>query len=60
MIRSAVEGSWPPDPAYLELSGYLPAERLLICPSCGFGRRDLHIAIGKTKAMVSASKTIMA
>jgi 5-methyltetrahydropteroyltriglutamate--homocysteine methyltransferase len=43
-----------------ELLNYLPAERLLICPSCGFGRRDLHIAIGKTKAMVSASQTIMA
>lgn len=37
-----------------ELLRYVPAERLLICPSCGFGRRNPELAIAKTQAMVQA------
>ena len=41
-----------------ELLRYVPAERLLICPSCGLGRRDLALAIGKAQVMVDAVQTI--
>ena len=37
-----------------ELLHYVPAERLLVCPSCGFGRRQVALAVEKTKAMVEA------
>lgn len=37
-----------------ELLRYLPAERLLICPSCGLGRRKTALAIGKAQVMVQA------
>ncbi|MEZ4737679.1 MAG: hypothetical protein R3E79_62180 [Caldilineaceae bacterium] len=37
-----------------ELLRYVPAERLLICPSCGLGRRDTELAIGKASVMVQA------
>lgn len=37
-----------------ELLRYVPAERLLICPSCGLGRRTTDLAIGKAQAMVQA------
>ena len=37
-----------------ELLQFVPAERLLICPSCGFGRRDTGMATTKTTAMVQA------
>jgi 5-methyltetrahydropteroyltriglutamate--homocysteine methyltransferase len=33
----------------------IPAERLLISPSCGLGRRDTAMAIGKATAMVAAA-----
>lgn len=33
---------------------YVPAGRLLICPSCGFGRRNEKMALHKTAAMVEA------
>jgi 5-methyltetrahydropteroyltriglutamate--homocysteine methyltransferase len=38
-----------------ELLRFVPAERLLIAPSCGLGRRDTAMAIGKVTAMVSAA-----
>ncbi len=37
---------------------HVPAERLLLCPSCGFGRRDVPMAIGKVIAMVQAAQRI--
>jgi 5-methyltetrahydropteroyltriglutamate--homocysteine methyltransferase len=36
----------------------LPAERLLVCPSCGFGRRPRAIAQPKIRAMVDAAKSL--
>lgn len=41
-----------------ELLSFVPAQQLLICPSCGLGRRDTSIAIGKTTAMVRAAHGI--
>ena len=41
-----------------ELLHYVPAERLLICPSCGLGRRDTALAMGKAQVMVQAVQTI--
>ncbi len=41
-----------------ELLRYVPAERLLICPSCGLGRREPALAIGKAQVMVDAVQTI--
>lgn len=38
-----------------ELLRFVPAERLLICPSCGFGRRNTEMAIAKTTVMVEAA-----
>lgn len=40
-----------------ELLRFVSVERLLICPSCGFGRRNTEMAIDKTKAMVQAAQT---
>jgi 5-methyltetrahydropteroyltriglutamate--homocysteine methyltransferase len=37
-----------------ELLVYVPANRLLICPSCGFGRRNEKMALRKTASMVRA------
>ena len=37
-----------------ELLNYIPGNRLLICPSCGLGRRTVKLATGKVKAMVEA------
>lgn len=37
-----------------ELLRYVPANRLLICPSCGLGRRDTVRAMGKATVMVQA------
>lgn len=37
-----------------ELLHYVPPERLLICPSCGLGRRETALAIGKAQVMVQA------
>lgn len=36
------------------LSRIIPEDRLLICPSCGFGRRDTTLAIAKSQAMTAA------
>jgi 5-methyltetrahydropteroyltriglutamate--homocysteine methyltransferase len=41
-----------------ELISYVPAQRLLICPSCGLGRRNTAMAIGKTTAMVQAARAV--
>ncbi len=41
-----------------ELLHYVPAERLLICPSCGLGRRETALAIGKAQVMVQAVELI--
>ena len=41
-----------------ELLRHVPAERLLICPSCGLGRREPALAIGKAQVMVDAVQTI--
>jgi 5-methyltetrahydropteroyltriglutamate--homocysteine methyltransferase len=37
-----------------QLLVYVPANRLLICPSCGFGRRNVEMALQKTTSMVKA------
>lgn len=37
---------------------YIPASRLLICPSCGLGRRTPELAIGKATAMVQAVRAV--
>lgn len=37
-----------------QLQQYISPERLLICPSCGFGRRDTELAIRKSRAMTQA------
>jgi 5-methyltetrahydropteroyltriglutamate--homocysteine methyltransferase len=37
-----------------ELLRYVPAERLLICPSCGLGRRKPELAIAKAQVMTQA------
>ena len=42
------------------LMRFVPAERLLICPSCGFGRRNTEVAINKVKAMVEAVQSVSA
>lgn len=42
----------------LELLNYVPPERLLICPSCGFGRRNPALAINKSRMMVQAVDAI--
>jgi 5-methyltetrahydropteroyltriglutamate--homocysteine methyltransferase len=41
-----------------ELLNYVPQNRLLICPSCGFGRRNPHLASSKSRAMVQAVHSI--
>jgi 5-methyltetrahydropteroyltriglutamate--homocysteine methyltransferase len=41
-----------------ELLNYLPGDRLLICPSCGLGRRNVELATGKVKAMVQAVEDV--
>jgi 5-methyltetrahydropteroyltriglutamate--homocysteine methyltransferase len=41
-----------------ELLDYVPGERLLICPSCGFGRRHVEMAMSKTRAMVRAVQMV--
>jgi len=43
-----------------DLLAHVPAERLLICPSCGFGRRDVPMAFAKTKNMVEAVRQMRA
>ena len=40
-----------------ELLLYVPADRLLICPSCGLGRRDVALATAKATAMVRAARS---
>lgn len=37
-----------------QLLNYVPDDRLLICPSCGFGRRNTALAIDKSSVMVRA------
>jgi 5-methyltetrahydropteroyltriglutamate--homocysteine methyltransferase len=37
-----------------QLLACVPADRLLICPSCGFGRRNVEMALQKSAAMVQA------
>lgn len=41
-----------------ELLHYVSAERLLICPSCGLGRRNVELAVGKVSQMVQAVANI--
>lgn len=31
-------------------------ERLLLCPSCGLGRRSMNLAMGKVMAMVACAR----
>lgn len=39
---------------------YVPPERLLICPSCGLGRRSVELAMAKTQVMVEAVRQVNA
>lgn len=41
-----------------ELLTYVSADRLLICPSCGLGRRNVELATGKVTAMVQAVRNV--
>lgn len=41
-----------------ELLQYISAHRLLICPSCGLGRRNVKLATGKAIAMVQAVQRV--
>jgi methionine synthase II (cobalamin-independent) len=41
-----------------ELLRCVSADRLFICPSSGFGRRNPDLAIGKTKAMLQAVREV--
>lgn len=41
-----------------ELLRYVPATRLLICPSCGLGRRNTALAMGKAQVMVQAVQQV--
>ncbi|HZO91335.1 MAG TPA: hypothetical protein VFB38_23630 [Chthonomonadaceae bacterium] len=49
-----IESSEELDYKIEELLRYMSAERLLICPSCGLGRRNVELAIGKVSRMVEA------
>ncbi|MCB0158731.1 MAG: hypothetical protein KDD83_11420 [Caldilineaceae bacterium] len=39
---------------------YVPPERLLICPSCGLGRRTVELAVAKATVMVEAVQQVNA
>jgi len=39
-----------------DLLGVLPPQQLLLCPSCGFGRRWVRLAVGKTTVMVECAQ----
>jgi 5-methyltetrahydropteroyltriglutamate--homocysteine methyltransferase len=41
-----------------QLLDFVPPHRLLICPSCGFGRRNVEVAIGKMQTMVAAVRAV--
>lgn len=41
-----------------QLLDYVPQERLLICPSCGFGRRNTELAVNKSNAMTQAVRHV--
>lgn len=41
-----------------QLLDHVPADRLIICPSCGFGRRNTKLAIDKSNAMTQAVRNI--
>ena len=45
-------------PKIEELLLYVPADRLLICPSCGLGRRNVELAVGKVSQMVQTVANI--
>jgi methionine synthase II (cobalamin-independent) len=36
----------------------LPADRLVLCPSCGLGRRSVELAVPKVEAMTSAARSL--
>jgi methionine synthase II (cobalamin-independent) len=36
----------------------VPATRLLLCPSCGLGRRTVELATPKVTAMVAAARSL--
>jgi 5-methyltetrahydropteroyltriglutamate--homocysteine methyltransferase len=41
-----------------QLLTVVPAARLLLCPSCGLGRRTVPLAIAKVTGMVAAAKSL--
>ena len=41
-----------------QLMRVLPPDRLLLCPSCGLGRRTVEVALPKVEAMVSAARSL--
>jgi 5-methyltetrahydropteroyltriglutamate--homocysteine methyltransferase len=41
-----------------QLLAVVPAARLLLCPSCGLGRRTVELAIAKVTAMVGAARSL--
>ena len=41
-----------------QLLTVVPADRLLLCPSCGLGRRTVELATAKVTAMVAAARSL--
>jgi methionine synthase II (cobalamin-independent) len=41
-----------------QLLTVVPADRLLLCPSCSLGRRTVDLALSKVTAMVAAARSI--
>ena len=39
-----------------DLLGVLTPRQLLLCPSCGFGRRWVRLAVDKTRVMVECAQ----
>ena len=41
-----------------QLLTVVPADRLLLCPSCGLGRRTVELALATVTAMIAAARSI--
>jgi hypothetical protein len=39
-----------------DLLGVLTPRQILLCPSCGFGRRWVQLAVDKTRVMVECAR----
>ena len=41
-----------------QLLTVVPTDGLLLCPSCGLGRRTVELALAKVTAMIAAARSI--